>query len=219
MKFRYEVPVYSVDVPSVYSDLRDCHLLTGKCVSPSPVSTYANTNKSFYVVPSPTNTLFINLVKSFKFTLKYTITFSWRSGSTFGGGCRVSLFCFPSVGNVVWYFAWASFMYGLQPAFYQLFLVWMRCFFRSCGLLCCWALEFFFFFSLVAAESLFSLSSSAGLVYSWFMLWWFFTLKLYYVLWRWPVSVVVTGAVVRLVVLVSAPILLRVAVVVLNNSH
>jgi len=26
-----------------------------------------------YVVHSPTNTLFINLVKSFKFTLKYTI--------------------------------------------------------------------------------------------------------------------------------------------------
>jgi len=42
------------------------------------------------------------------------------SGSSFGGGCRVSLFCFPSVGNVVWCFAWASFMCGLQPAFYQL---------------------------------------------------------------------------------------------------
>jgi len=28
---------------------------------------------TIYVVPTPTNTIFINLVKSFKFTLKYTI--------------------------------------------------------------------------------------------------------------------------------------------------
>jgi len=46
-EFSYEVLFYSLDVLSVYSDLHDCRLLTGKCVSPSPVSTYANTNKSF----------------------------------------------------------------------------------------------------------------------------------------------------------------------------
>jgi hypothetical protein len=33
-----------------------------------------NTFAVYYVVHSPTNTLFINLVKSFKFTLKYSDT-------------------------------------------------------------------------------------------------------------------------------------------------
>ena len=39
--------------------------------------------------------------------------FVWRGLSCFS-------VCFPSVGSVVWCFAWASFMCGLQPAFYQL---------------------------------------------------------------------------------------------------
>jgi len=41
-------------------------------VSDFPISTTCSTIK-YYVVHLPTNALFINLVKSFKFTLKYTI--------------------------------------------------------------------------------------------------------------------------------------------------
>ena len=37
--------------------------------------------------------------------------FIWRGLSCFS-------VCFPSVGNVVWCFAWASFMCGLQLAFF-----------------------------------------------------------------------------------------------------
>ena len=67
-------------------------------------------------------------------------------------------------------FAWASFMCGLQPAFYQLVVdvdalflpgLWFVVLFLGFKV-------FFFYFSLVAAESLFSLSSSASRVVSWF---------------------------------------------------
>jgi len=46
--------------------------------------------KNIYVVHSPTNALFINLVKSFKFTLKYTIT-SLLHVSVFNDHCHGAL--------------------------------------------------------------------------------------------------------------------------------
>ena len=91
--------------------------------------------------------------------------FVWRELSCFS-------VCFPSVGNVVWCFAWASFMCGLQPAFYQLVVdvgalllpgLWFVVLFLGFKV-------FSFYFSLVAVESLFSLSSSASHVISWFTL-------------------------------------------------
>ena len=60
-------------------------------------------------------------------------------------------------------------MCGLQPAFYQ-FVVDVNALLLP-GLwfvVCSWALKFFLYFSLVAAESLFSLSSSTSFVVSWF---------------------------------------------------
>ena len=46
--------------------------------------------KNIYVVHSPTNALFINLVKSFKFTLKYT-TISLLHVSVFNDHCHGDL--------------------------------------------------------------------------------------------------------------------------------